>query len=707
MQMSSAPIHKKGNRIKWKSWLVSDTLLLIVFYFILVVFKMWWVARADSPILFGDEYVYKTVSHSLFSGNGYTSDGVPFGDMPRTVSGIPFATYPPLYPLALMPSFLSRDDWYHWMLWINAWLSSIVIFPTWWIACALLPKRESWLCVFIAAIIPYQVVFPRVIMSENLFIPLFLLAFYMLLASHSNPTKLQYLGTGVIWGLCYLTRHIFFVAIPMLFLAWWIQPWMVRRVHFYALFQRQRFISFGFILLGFIVAYGPWILYSISNRVPILETIGFNIIPRATQHRVFDQGSLIDTLLPWAVFYLCYLVLMSAPYLQSIVIYPFIQIHESQRQILFFVVTLGGLTGAFAVTATLFLWKFFGNSWAEAYIEGRYVMYVVPLLPIWEFFVLNRLRLIPFEIRLSRVILGTGVASLMVFSAYMWLIESNAMWWPLPPFSNNVINSIDSSSFHASLGPLMGGLLTVCLVSMVVQGLSIVFLPRYILVVTCLCLVAFYGFSDWYVARGIDTSQQYNRHGKILASLLSESTVFNPKTPTIPIFFDQHIQIVPAIVEFTIAFWEVPWDTFRVDKYSTQTDPSQAGLLVTNVVYPRPLKSYQVLNATYYVYTLPIASKELSRLSIVEFAPKETHVGQGFNIQPNGESAMWLRVKNVTANTVLVVNDTVVPVLYDGQEIMTLIIPPEYYAVPRTYDLYLLDPLTQGKSNLVKFVVKH
>ncbi len=136
--------------------LTLDAVRLLAAYLILVVVKCVWVARAEGPVVFGDENPYKTLAQSLALGHGYT------------IGGAFFYGYPPLYPLVLTPAFLFQD-WYGWLLRINVLVSSAVVFPIWWIARQFLPRRESWMAVLLGSITPFHWITTRIVMSENLF----------------------------------------------------------------------------------------------------------------------------------------------------------------------------------------------------------------------------------------------------------------------------------------------------------------------------------------------------------------------------------------------------------------------------------------------------------------------------------------------------------------------------------------------------------
>src|SRR6266498_3934978 len=123
----------------------------------LVVIKCLFISNTTGPIIM-DEVVYKMNASSIFRGD-------------------PFETtwFPPLYSLLLSPALLSKEHWYGSMLFINVVVSSGVIIPVWWIGSRLLPRSLALAAVVITCLWSFHVTFPRMLMSENLYMPLFLL----------------------------------------------------------------------------------------------------------------------------------------------------------------------------------------------------------------------------------------------------------------------------------------------------------------------------------------------------------------------------------------------------------------------------------------------------------------------------------------------------------------------------------------------------
>lgn len=107
-----------------------------------------------------------------------------------------------------------------------------------------------------------------------------------------------------------------------------------------------------------------------------------------------------------------------------------------------------------------------------------------------------------------------------------------------------------------------------------------------------------------------------------------------------------------------------------------------------------------------------VAKKEVSTkkaegpIIILNWGPNFTKAGQDFNVQENGESALWFNVQNGTRNTV---------VYWDTQQlvsnsdtlatIITASVPKNLYRKPGDVRLHLRDTLTGNTSMNVVFII--
>jgi hypothetical protein len=89
-----------------------------------------------------------------------------------------------------------------------------------------------------------------------------------------------------------------------------------------------------------------------------------------------------------------------------------------------------------------------------------------------------------------------------------------------------------------------------------------------------------------------------------------------------------------------------------------------------------------------------------------QMGPMKTKVGVGFNVQPDGESAIWTMTENATRRTVIVWGERRLQSSFGGSNSVTALVPKELYSKPGQFQLYLLDTKTGKKSNSLVFIVE-
>lgn len=92
-------------------------------------------------------------------------------------------------------------------------------------------------------------------------------------------------------------------------------------------------------------------------------------------------------------------------------------------------------------------------------------------------------------------------------------------------------------------------------------------------------------------------------------------------------------------------------------------------------------------------------------LILKEIGPTKTKAGVGFNIQPDGGSAMWAIIVNRTDSTVIVWDNRKLQTFQHAEGIITAPIPEEFYSHPGQHEVFVLDTSTGVKSNSIIFTV--
>lgn len=87
--------------------------------------------------------------------------------------------------------------------------------------------------------------------------------------------------------------------------------------------------------------------------------------------------------------------------------------------------------------------------------------------------------------------------------------------------------------------------------------------------------------------------------------------------------------------------------------------------------------------------------QKYERLQIVEFGPTEITQGQGFNVQPDGQSAIWARIQNATGSTILVLNEhELETAVHMADNLLTAVVPDSLYQEQGSIPLYIKDTYT-------------
>jgi hypothetical protein len=94
-------------------------------------------------------------------------------------------------------------------------------------------------------------------------------------------------------------------------------------------------------------------------------------------------------------------------------------------------------------------------------------------------------------------------------------------------------------------------------------------------------------------------------------------------------------------------------------------------------------------------------------LILNEIGPVRTKVGQPFNVQPDGQAALWLKMENATKTTVVIWGWKRLKTSFVNPNLLTaLVTPKELYSKAGQYQIYSLDTKTEKTSNVLIFTVE-
>ena len=353
----------------------KELLPVFLIFFAALIAKWFIVSNAAyGPTGTGDEMTYYDMADSMQRG---------FFSITQTHH------YPPLYPTLLMPALMFGQYTYALIKLVNALLSTSIIFPTYLLSRSFLDSKKSLLPVLIACALPYHLVFPRRLVSENLYFPVFL---WTTLLVHAKPAGkkdalIWDILTGVALGLLYLSRYISLVVIPMFLIAWWIKPFGEQdNLLKPSLNKILRFLLIGMIA---VLVFSPWVMAAIREGLPVKSALGFEIASKTTSRQLT-----LFNFFKWVYLYSSYLILISAPVLplllKSLSDINFKKWREANGRLIFEILAV---IGGFLAAASRHSWRAYYNRIIPTTIMGRYVLFLSIPFIILAFITLNNERM--------------------------------------------------------------------------------------------------------------------------------------------------------------------------------------------------------------------------------------------------------------------------------------------------------------------------
>ncbi len=338
--------------------------ILGAIYLALVILKLLWVKNTPAPWLFFDELYYKQYAYSIFHGLGYK------------LNGAYSAQFPPLYPLLIAPAFFFGIHWYKAILGINVLISSTIIFPVYMISRLALSKRNIWFVVILTILSGFHVVFSRMVMSENVFLPLFLLSFYLLIVNYKRP--IFDLIFGVLLGACLLTKYLVLPLIPIMVLIKLSQPWITKEISLNNLFSKKVLKQLILIIIGIAILFLPWVLYTNRVGLPLKDALGFGVAGVKVGNTGLPDISTFPVYL-WA--YTLLFLFCCALFLDDLLFGFSLRNIRNNKGLIFISFCILALSLIFISGAMA--WQYYsGQQFSEYHFDERYLIGLVPLIPV-------------------------------------------------------------------------------------------------------------------------------------------------------------------------------------------------------------------------------------------------------------------------------------------------------------------------------------
>lgn len=558
-----------------------------IIFFILIIVKSFFTLNADGPLIFYDEVLYKEFALNLYKALFFNK-----------------VSYPLLYPLSLAVAFFFRENFYFVMLLLNILYSSAIIFPVWLISRLFFNTKRSTYCCILAALIPFHLIFPKLIMSENLFFPIFLFTVYVIL---KIPKKYNYLWSvlaGILIGMLHLTRHIALVTTPVFLLIWWVrQPDKT-------IIYGKKIAHFLLICLVSVFTYMPWIYMGFKNNRNLFDIMGLHIGigNKIGTIAVYPESLTLQRFFIWACFYISYLVLMNAPVLNLLMISPFISYKKPLNNLVkrFFLLVIG-LSASLGFIVTRHSWRAGYNYPKPGYINGRYITFLSILFLISAFIIVDillkkKLSKERFKLGGLLFIVAEILSLSFIFGAYFILIKG-AIWETSPWFV--MVHTAPDAFLYKLIGSkyLFFILLFISIVNYLIwKRKSIV---KYVLF---LGLIVFYTYGNMYLSPYTIQWQETARHGKMLAQIIKFDINNSDNGDKIMIYNDLKFT-TNDILSSSLAFWNIKNNTFEMKSFPQEIESLYhlKGYLITSRrSFMNKAFHYKVSNEEYMIYKLPL-----------------------------------------------------------------------------------------------------
>lgn len=239
--------NKKANVGGIDKFVLKNSLyLLIASFLVIVIIKIILSLKFYSPFILNDELYYDSMAKNVLNGQL-----VPILGGARS----------PGYPIILSIAYLLSGDKgtvYHIMLAISAFVTTSIIFPSYFILKKYCAEKISLLGSVAITVLPFMNLYSFTIMSEALFIPLFMFSIWFLINSYGTDDKKWQLLASVSAVYLYMTRPNG-LAIAIAFVAAFVYYVIVatKTTSLYEVIWKKINLA-----LTFIILLDSWILYS-------------------------------------------------------------------------------------------------------------------------------------------------------------------------------------------------------------------------------------------------------------------------------------------------------------------------------------------------------------------------------------------------------------------------------------------------------------
>jgi hypothetical protein len=589
MTKNSGLMKSRDNISFFVSYRPQIELLIVIAIFLIIIISLiikYYVSIIPTgPRVFGDEYIYKDDALRIFEKSLFSS-----------------AHYPPIYSLLISVAF-NFLNWYSAMIFINFLASSLLLIPVWFLARRFVSRVSASISILLVSLLPYHVIFPRLILSENLSLLLFITA-VVLAVNGIQAGKLNALFLGLVLGLCFLTKYLFLPEIPILIIYWLFAKKMVENPH-----PRLNFIddigNLIILIAGILITLIPWLIFTKLSGISLSSALGSGI------SGINSTEISLDSFLTFAFAYSAYIILSTGLIILPTILFGIAaSIKDKARKMiskeLIFFMLIFTLTIVFWVLGTQHSFGAAYNYPIPQNIQGRYLIYLSPLFIIFGIIAIERIMDKCCTLSPKYILIVTGISFVLMYGAHWVLYADN--FWKFPSFFADSTFLLPDTFIYknpyyfifALIGIIGEGLL-IWLFTAHRKNINS-FTGRYVLFSLLLVICA----GNFLGAALVAKSQPKGLQGSELAAIIidySHGTDFNDE------IYYQIPGVSPKRLQYELGFWGVtiPLEAIHQAGVDAPLDfPKNIGNPIIYITYNKFdlqfLGECKLLDKKYYIY---------------------------------------------------------------------------------------------------------
>ncbi len=351
--------------------------LVCIFFVMLVVIKILLSLSYAGPFIFPDETVYNSVAKNIVHGKLYGK----------------FGAFSPGYPFLLSLAYHISNNQnyvYHLLLAISAFVTSTIIFPSYFILEKYCSKVVSVLGSITVSTLTVLNFYSYTLMTEALFIPLFLFSIWFILKSYETNNKKWALFASLSTVYLYVTRSTglaMLIAFVLTYIGYIFLN--IKNDRPVVLIKKN-----SFLIASFVVFLSCWIAYSTYfvdiNRPfndKLAKTYDFGSaynIKKVSEHGndIFESTKNISTFIKYFINLIGYLMVASF-FLLFVIIYYFVSLLTNKKSLKDHTLSMplfyASVSSTFLIVSTI---SFLFEGGERNLIFGRYIEPAIPIMVI-------------------------------------------------------------------------------------------------------------------------------------------------------------------------------------------------------------------------------------------------------------------------------------------------------------------------------------